>query len=1007
MTKLIFSAAFVAGLATLFWVGAGYVGGYLLALGVTLLIAAFFLAGSWELVHYLRATKALAESLHALSASPASLDSWMTSLPASLRVAVRQRVEGVRASLPAPVLAPYLTGLLVLLGMLGTFLGMVVTLHGTGAALLGAEGLQAIRDALAAPVRGLGLAFGTSVAGVGASAALGLMAAMARRDRLEVGQQLDVAIGSMLRPFTQQHQREASLRLMEQQAGLMPELVERISACMTALERQQAALSERLGAEQSRFHAETESAYTALAASVERTLTATAAETARHAGEAIQPAVQAALAGLAREGTQLQAAQAEQVRLHLDGMTARFGDATTAVTSQWTSALETHQQTSAAMGRAMSETLEGFSQTFDDRSTKLVDGLAQRMDHQAQALAAHWGEALALQSQSGAEQAAQQRQALHSVAKDMEQAHSALQSHFAEQEQSRQTAWTASLQTLASTLRDEWQQAGERSAEQWQGLGETLAQTGAGITQQLETQARNTLSEIGTLMQAASDAPRAAAEVIGELRQQLADSVKRDNAMLEERSRSFAEQEESRQAAWTASLQTLATALRDEWQQAGERSAEQWQGLGETLAQTGAGITQQLETQARNTLGEIGALMQAASEAPRAAAEVIGELRQQLAESVVRDNAILEERNRSFAAQEQSRQLAWTESLQTLATALRDEWQQAGERSAEQWQGLGETLAQTGAGITQQLEAQARNTLGEIGALMQAASEAPRAAAEVIGEMRQHLAESVLRDNAMLEERNRSLAEQEESRQVAWTASLQALATTLKNEWQQAGERSTEQWQGLGDMLTKTGAGITQQLETQARHTLGEISALMQSASEAPRAAAEVIGEMRQQLSDSMVRDNALLEERSQILKTLSTLLEAVNHAGEEQRGAIQSLVETTSGLMERANSRFADTLDTQLQRIDTASAQLTGSAAEVASLGEAFGTGVQRFGETNEQLMVQLQLIETSLSKSLARSDEQLDYYVAQAREVIELSTGAQKQIIDELRQLAVAREV
>ena len=74
----------------------------------------------------------------------------------------------------------------------------------------------------------------------------------------------------------------------------------------------------------------------------------------------------------------------------------------------------------------------------------------------------------------------------------------------------------------------------------------------------------------------------------------------------------------------------------------------------------------------------------------------------------------------------------------------------------------------------------------------------------------------------------------------------------------------------------------------------------------------------------------------------------------------------------------------------------------EVASLGEAFGGAVQLFGQSNEQMLAQLQRIEAAMAQSLARSDEQLDYYVAQAREVIELSVGAQKQIIDGLQQLA-----
>ena len=77
-----------------------------------------------------------------------------------------------------------------------------------------------------------------------------------------------------------------------------------------------------------------------------------------------------------------------------------------------------------------------------------------------------------------------------------------------------------------------------------------------------------------------------------------------------------------------------------------------------------------------------------------------------------------------------------------------------------------------------------------------------------------------------------------------------------------------------------------------------------------------------------------------------------------------------------------------------------------MASLGDAFGSAVQLFGQSTAALNERLQLIESALDKSLARSDEQLAYYVAQAREVVDLSMLSQKQIIGELQQLAEARD-
>ena len=82
--------------------------------------------------------------------------------------------------------------------------------------------------------------------------------------------------------------------------------------------------------------------------------------------------------------------------------------------------------------------------------------------------------------------------------------------------------------------------------------------------------------------------------------------------------------------------------------------------------------------------------------------------------------------------------------------------------------------------------------------------------------------------------------------------------------------------------------------------------------------------------------------------------------------------------------------------------AQVTGSAVEVASLGEAFGAAVALFTESNDRMGAHLERIDGALNAQMARSDEQLAYYVAQAREVIDLSILSQKQIIEELQRLA-----
>ena len=75
---------------------------------------------------------------------------------------------------------------------------------------------------------------------------------------------------------------------------------------------------------------------------------------------------------------------------------------------------------------------------------------------------------------------------------------------------------------------------------------------------------------------------------------------------------------------------------------------------------------------------------------------------------------------------------------------------------------------------------------------------------------------------------------------------------------------------------------------------------------EAPRAAAEVIGQLRQEVSHSMARDNALLDERSRIMETLNSLLDVINHASHEQRAVIDSLVASSSVKLDAASSAFS-----------------------------------------------------------------------------------------------------
>ncbi|CAJ8227954.1 Methyl-accepting chemotaxis protein [Burkholderia pseudomallei] len=760
---------FFAGLAAVCWIGAGYAVSNPVALAVTLVIAACYLAGALELRRYRQATSTLAQAVAALSEPPAALGAWLERLHPSLRHAVRVRVEGERVALPGPALTPYLVGLLVLLGMLGTLIGMVMTLRGTGAALESSTDLQAIRASLAAPVKGLGFAFGTSIAGVATSAMLGLLSALCRRERLDAAQALDAKIATTLRVHSHAHQRDETFRLLQRQADLMPTLVERLQAMMHSLEQQSAASAERQIAGQQAFLGKAEETYARLASSVGQSLTDSVAESARVAGSALQPVMETTMAGLARETAALHDALTQAVQRQLDGLSAGFETTAAHVADVWRHALADHQRSSDALAQRLHGSIDRIVESFDRRSADLLDGVRARLDATASSVSDAWRGALA------------------------------------QQEQANEAA-------LAHTARD---------------------------------------------------------------------------------------------------LSAQATAFEQ----------------------------------------HTAALLRAMSESHSAL------------------QATLESRD-------EQRLATWTDSLGSIAAKLGTEWAQTSAQAANRQQAICDALAHTARDLSAQATAFEQHTA----ALLRAMSESHSAL------------------QATLESRD-------EQRLATWTDSLGSIAAKLGTEWEQTSAQAANRQQAIYDALAHTARDLSAHTQAHASATIAEISQLVQAASEAPRVAAEVVAELRQKLSDSMVRDTAMLEERNRMLATLETLLDAVNHASSEQRAAVDALVATSSALLQRVGTQFTDEVGTQTDRLGGVAAQITGSAVEIASLGDALGAAVQSFGESNDKLVAHLQRIEAALDKSLARSDEQLAYYVAQAREVIDLSMMSQKQIIEELQRVGGER--
>jgi uncharacterized protein YicC (UPF0701 family) len=787
----LYVVVFLAGLLAVCWIAAGYVGTNPVGLAMALLIAACYCAGALELHRYRQATAGLGVALADAVTAPERLGDWLERVPAALRNAVRLRVEGERVALPAPVLTPYLVGLLVLLGMLGTLLGMMATLRGTGLALGSATDLQAIRGSLGAPVEGLAVAFGTSIAGVATSAMLGLLSALCRRERLQAVQQLDSRIATTLHVHSQAWQRAEAFRLLQAQAGLMPALVDRLEAMSAAIEQQSGAAGERLSASQATFHSRTEAAHERLAGAVQQALQDSVAQSARAVGDALQPIMAETMAGIARQTSDLQTTVGDAVRAQLDGLSSGFEASRVATAATWSAALSSQQKAHETLSADLRSTLATLSDQHDQRAVQLLETLAARLDTSVDA----WTHAQDAQQQRHAALSADLRATLDGFS------------------QAQGEHGTALLAAVGARL--------DATAGQWQDAQAVQQQTHAALIAQLD----------GALARFSDAHAQHASALVDTLAGRM-DASASDSAQ-----------------AWRDALH-------------GQQAV----------------------------------------------------------------NTELAERNQQALA-------AATVSFDSHARALVD------------------GLQSSHSGLQDRLEAR------------------------------------------------------DAQRLATWSDAFAQLSERLGQQWADNGAQVAASQHAVCETLSRTAHDIGTQAQTHAAETISEISRLVTLASEAPKAAADVVAELRQKLSDSMVRDTAMLEERSRLLATLETLLDAVNHASTEQRTAVDALVGTSADLLERVGSRFTDHIAAETGKLEAVATQVTGSAVEVASLAEAFGTAMQRFGTASTGLGEQLQQVAGALDASMTRSDEQLAYYVAQAREVVDLSVLSQQQIIEELQQLAGRR--
>lgn len=711
MTRIFFTTAFLLGAIVVAWMALDFVGSDTLALMVTLVIGAVYIIGFIEQLQYRQVTATLKQALDGVGGQVDNLDQWLNRLHDSLQNSVRSRIEGERVALPSPVLTPYLVGLLVMLGLMGTFVGMVITLKGAVIALEGTTELQAIREGLTAPIGGLGLAFGTSVAGVAASAMLGLISTISRRERMFETSRLDAKIATAFRAFSLVHNRQETYKALQAQAQALPQVAERLQAMSLQLETMGTQLSNNLSANQQEFHQAVEERYTQLADTVGEALKASLEKSGQLVVEGVQPVVKATLQAIADETKQ------------------------------------THRQ--------LSDTAEQQLQTIGEQTQRANEQLLQQLE------------------QAEAKRHVQQ-------------------------------------QTVENAKLDQWQSI--------------LQKQQSGLFERVDGLSKNWMDQL---------------------------------------SQSVLQQAENAQSV-SQEFRSVAESILDRLTEESRQSTQQQNALLDQLQQSAASISQNAENSAEKSIEKIQQLM-TASEA--------------LVEARIQGEKV------------------WLEQQQASANQIA--------------QSLQDALAQ--------------------------------------------------------------LMQQEQAR----------------------GDAAV-------DRLAQLEAKVAEHLSSLGQSLEQPMNRLFETASEAPKAAAEVIEKLRGEISKNIERDNSMLEERRSIMEELNTLLSSIEQTSSGQREAIETLVQESGAMFKEVSRHISEHVSGEINKISDVADQFAGSAIEISSLGESFNVAVQQFSESNQALMENLQRIEESLANTNNRSDEQLAYYVTQAREIIDHSMMSQKEIIQELQHLS-----
>jgi hypothetical protein len=746
LDRLLFGKAFLLGTIAILWIGFVFVDTNALALTITAIIGGVYTIGIVELLKFRHATSTLSKALDATNETVDVFSKWLDRLDPSLRIAVRRRVEGERVGLPGPVLTPYLLSLLIMLGLLGTFIGMVDTLRGAVIAIEGTAEIQAIRDGLAAPIKGLALSFGTSVAGVATSAMLGLMSTLSRRQRMLETKRLDTKVPTHFRDFSLAHHQRETFKALQIQTQALPRVADKLDAMADKL----ALLGGTLIKNQDQLHASVKRNFSDLTDSVNKAFKESLANGIRQIGEATEPIVKDAIADITQETHIINRSLTQTAKDNTEEISRLFAAQVEEMAQSWKTGLEAHNHANGELIDRIRRSQNDFQENFKGVAESLVESV-----------------------------------------------------------NSTSASWIERMEANDKARLDLWAVA----------LG-------------------NAQKEAATYLTNASEVLAGDFKQITEIHQAAFDAVTQD-------------------------LVAVSSDLAVQWRKTGEDTRAAHKQTAESLKQMTLDLASSHQTTASTIQKEVTRLLTSS-------------------EDLVQSRIETEAR--------------WVDGHQKRLDTLTE-------------------------------------TLGaELG----------------------------------------KLREDEEVRAQAAAARFENLESVLVSH------------------LTTLGQALE-----------APMARLIQTATEAPRAAVDVIEMLRQTASKHIQRDNRLLEEHRCTIERLDNLLSSLDLRYSEQGEAIGQLINTSKSMMEDLGRQFTLQVDTEITKISEVADTFAGSAVEMASLGDAFSVAIELFNTSNGSLIENLARIEDALEKVSTRSDDQLGYYVAQARELIDHSILSQKEIVLSLQQL------